>query len=80
MVLLIDTFGSVRYCCELDAFFMWVSIVLRERSVEYEGLLDCKIFSWVRRSTLQLGVQGGEREIKRETYELRLQIELYVSI
>jgi len=26
--------------------------------------LYCKIFSWVRRSTLQLGAQGGE--IKRE--------------
>jgi hypothetical protein len=37
--------------------------VLCEReSVEYKSLLDCKIFSWVRRSTLQLGAQGGERK------------------
>jgi hypothetical protein len=39
----------------------------------------CKIFSWVRRSTLQLGAQGGERkkEKKREICKLRAQIELY---
>jgi hypothetical protein len=30
-----------------------------------ESILYCKIFSWVRRSTLQLGAQGGEIE-KRE--------------
>jgi hypothetical protein len=30
------------------------------------AFLYCKIFSWVRRSTLQLGAQGGERREKRE--------------
>jgi hypothetical protein len=28
--------------------------------------LYCKIFSWVRRSTLQLGAQGGMRERERD--------------
>jgi hypothetical protein len=46
-----------------------------ERSVEYEILLYCKIFNWVRRSTLQLGVkinpiagcqEGRDREKKKE--------------
>jgi hypothetical protein len=37
----------------------------------------CKIFSWVRKSTLQFGAQGGEIE-KREICKLRAQIELYV--
>jgi hypothetical protein len=31
----------------------------------------CKIFSWVRRSTLQLGVQGGEREEREEERDLQ---------
>jgi hypothetical protein len=30
------------------------------------AFLYCKIFSWVRRSTLQLGAQGGERRRERE--------------
>jgi hypothetical protein len=31
-------------------------------------LLYCKIFIWLRRSTLQLGAQGGERRRERERY------------
>jgi hypothetical protein len=43
-----------------------VIVVLREIVSLY-----CKIFNWVRRSTLQLGAQGGEiekRERERERY------------
>jgi hypothetical protein len=39
---------------------------VRERSVGYKSLLDCKIFSWVRRSTLQLGAGRGEKDRRRE--------------
>jgi hypothetical protein len=43
------------------------------------ALRDCKIFSWVQRSTLQLRAQGGERkrEEEREICKLRVQKELY---
>jgi hypothetical protein len=42
----------------------------------------CKIFSWVRRSTLQLGAQGGERkrENKRIYYSQEWKLELCSSI
>jgi hypothetical protein len=42
-------------------------VVVRER--EQQAIVEslyCKIFSWVRRSTLQLGAQGGRRERERE--------------
>ena len=41
---------------------------LRKRSVVCESILYYKIFNWVRRSTLQLGAQGGERRRERERY------------
>jgi hypothetical protein len=63
-----------------------VIVVITEREVLCgERSLCCKIFSWVRRSTLQLGAQGREierikrereREREREIYNLRVQIEL----
>jgi hypothetical protein len=44
-------------------------LLLCEREVlRVRAFSCCKIFSWVRRSTLQLGAQGGEIE-KREGEE-----------
>jgi hypothetical protein len=44
-----------------------VIVVIVEREVLCgERSLCCKIFSWVRRSTLQLGAQGGERRRERK--------------
>jgi hypothetical protein len=54
-----------------------------ESDIEIEVLciLVFWIFTWVRRSTLQLGVQGRERKRKREKdMKLSAQIELYVFI
>jgi hypothetical protein len=57
-----------------------IIVIVRERVLSVRAFWYCKIFSWVRRSTLQLGAQGGERkrEKKREICKLRAQIELYV--
>jgi hypothetical protein len=44
-----------------------VIVVIVEREVWYgEGSFCCKIFNWMRRSTLQLGAQGGERGEEKE--------------
>jgi hypothetical protein len=49
-----------------------VIVVITERGVLCgERSLCCKIFSWVRRSTLQLGAQG--REIEKREKERDLQ-------
>jgi hypothetical protein len=46
-----------------------VIVVIVEREVLCgEISLCCKIFSWVRRSTMQLGAQGGERRRERNRY------------
>jgi hypothetical protein len=57
--------------------FVVVVITVVERNIESVFW----IFSWVRRSTLQLGAQGGKRKREREKYlQLSAQIELYVFI
>jgi hypothetical protein len=70
--------GSFRVGCSSLVVVVDSLCIVRERSVVCESILYCKIFSWVRRSTLQLGAQGGEREKEREICKLRAQIELYV--
>jgi hypothetical protein len=65
---------------ELRGWLLVIEI-LRDRSILRKSILVFWIFSWVRRSTLQLGAQGGEIKRKREKdLQLSAQIELYVFI
>jgi hypothetical protein len=63
--------GSFRVGCS-SLVVVVVHCVLCEREVLcVRAFWYCKIFSWVRRSTLQLGAQGGERrEKEREICKL----------
>jgi hypothetical protein len=59
------------------SLFVVVVITVVESNIVYVFW----IFSWVRRSILQLGAQGGKRKREREKYmQLSAQIELYVFI
>jgi hypothetical protein len=61
--------------------WLLVIAILRDRSILRQSILAFWIFSWVQRSTLQLGVQGGGKKRKREKdMQLSAQIELYVFI
>jgi hypothetical protein len=65
---------------ELRGWLLVIEI-LRDRSILRKSILVFWIFSWVQRSTLQLGVQGGEIKRKREKdMQLSAQIKLYVFI